>query len=330
MVAYLLAVLLTTTPIDPAQLVGSVMSPSPDIAAEIKKVRVARDNAPAAEKPLYDRLIATLTKVQASPGDEAAMIANIASILRDLADLYPRDFQVQLVIVSTFVSMPATADMLGVDPTPYASEGLTRAKKLIATFPSEGRAWEAYASALTDEREIILTLKKCVQVEPTNANCRDRHAQMLAGIAKPQCSTKDVAPTFGAFEARPVVPGVTPSSGATTKWQSAIYALGPRPIFAASDVAVISRNTSEERVLDIVLTEGGAKKLAAESTRLSKDEGRIAIMVGDTPLTVAHIVAPLTNGLIRMTTGTEPAEAMHYKLCKKVQTPKVPADLRLQ
>jgi hypothetical protein len=277
-----------------------------------KKLDELTKRATTAEKPLMERMSKL---VHARPPLEK-QVPELAAITLELLKLSKGDFDSERAALGSYLSMGRLAESAKLDPAPYRAEGLKQAQALVKEWPDKSRSHSLLATALMDckaaPEEVMRELKRCSVLEPESW-CSTSLKGMVIDYERPYCAAKNlVAPlTLTGAKAR--------SEGAET-----FYDEEPRPALTGNEIASVM--VDGDGVLSLQTTDDGTRHLREVTARLLQGfDGAMVIKLGDKPLVSARVSGEITNGSLSARAGKK---LTLDELCKHVEHPKVPAELR--
>lgn len=277
-----------------------------------KQLEVLAKQVTQEERPAIDRLL----KLNRSRLPLEKQVPELAAICVELLKLSQADFDSQRAALGAYLSMPRLAESAGLDPAPYRAEGMRLAKAMVADWPKEARAHGLLATALMDsnaaELEVMRELKQCSQLEPA-AWCTDYLKRAVAELERPRCAGKSLVQPLTLTGARARSEGV-----------ETVYDEEPKPALSGAEIATVM--VDDDGLLAIETTAEGSKHLEEVTARLIKGfDGAMVVKLGEKPLVSARVVQTITNGRLTVRAGKR---LTLDELCKQVERPKAPAELR--
>ncbi len=306
-----LAVQLGGSPTDKAELVAAL--------------RDAQEFASPAERELLGRLVRLVDLDPTS----AAAFQGLVSIVRDAVKVSRGRPDDEVRLLSTFISLAATARNFGLDPAPVLREARVLVQDFIKRTPHEGRAYGLYATLLqqADARpqDVLAVLKRCATLSP-QSSCRAQHAQVLASFERPRCAGAALLQPLTVTGAQADVP---PSPGRALTVRGQVLALEDRPFLGPADVHEVSLD--EQGQLALTLTAAGAATMERESQRLmSTPSGWLVLRRGADVLMAARLMERLPGPLVTVPRGPEAPAYRLETLCRTIEHPRVDRALRLE
>ncbi len=288
-------------------------------------MRAARDAATGDERWLFDGALALMDELERDP---ARGPARYAEFLRAVEARFPHDVEVRVEVAWAFCAVPSLARSFQVDPAPFAAESISRAEKLVAEFPNEGRAFGVLAVARglsgADELEQLRLYDACLARAPADADCEEGRAVVSASYEEPRCDGRGVRRGLALHAA-----GVGDARGRVVRIQGETFTLddGP-PVLVAEDFVDIRRAEEFELPsLHARTTPAAATKLRDATAALAGREDRaMVLVVDDDVLLAARVNEEITGGVVAITSGSAPLALS--RVCATIERPRLPDELR--
>lgn len=197
-------------------------------------------------------------------------------------------------------------------------------RDFAARYPKESLAHGWLAFVLAEERAdaklILGALKRCVDLNP-HAKCAQTYADTAAEYQRPRCTGAALIKPLTASAAREK-PGAPLAANGRT------YAVDPEPFLRSTDFTEVT--VDDDGNLSLATSPAATTRLADETGALIKTGSSVVLKLGDDVLLVAQLRERITTGQLRVTRGQGKPAFELEKLCRSVERPQVPAELKLR
>lgn len=166
---------------------------------------------------------------------------------------------------------------------------------------------------------------RCLELDPSELKCKEGLKTTAAAYQRPRCSSfKKEA--FGLHAATDRAPGKGKAKTARrqVKVGGQTYFMERSPAVSGTDVdEVFESGAGQDKKIEVTLSPRGSARFAEITGRLAQEQAFLVIMVGGKPQSAPKVMSAIETGKFLLS-----GEGFDMKkLCKKMETPKLPPDV---
>jgi len=289
----------------------------------LQQLQALRDAESGPMRDALDTVIAALRQVDSDDAVERERgLLTLTDGIRRVSQLAPGEFAIQ----RAYVNVLAVGSELAAAPQDRArleQEWKSAAHAIVETFPAEAVAWYLHANARVEEEDPFApgrALVRCLQLDPSHADCRAMWRRMSVRASLRSCAGPDVAGV--------TLREVRRDPAGALEHQSERWTLVGEPIVSPSDLVAASEVPPPEPgeyvegpAVSVTLSAAASERFARETARLaSMPEGFLAMYAGDRVIALPRVMSAITGARVQATLSIDHA-------CRRSQRPDWPMGL---